>query len=108
MCEVTQYIKLVEANDCQITFCKACKTFSLAYKACCASFTPEEFDQFQNLLANLNDWDFHYDFIGQKMTIVKNPLSCVGFCLTRSDAAILKRAIRESLILYDAFHIIYQ
>ena len=107
MCQFGQSIDLFEGEKCQITFCKGCKTFSLVYSNCCASFTLVEMQQFKHVLKHLKEEDFHYDFTGQQMTIVKNPLAWIGFCLTRQDVHHLLGAVQESLVLYDAFHIIY-
>ncbi|MEM8939008.1 MAG: DUF6686 family protein [Bacteroidota bacterium] len=108
MCEISQYINLFEGNNCQITFCKGCKTFSLTYNSCCASFTAAELNQFKCVLEELREQDYHYDFMGKQMAIVKNPMAWIGFCLSKEDVEGLLCYIRESLTLYDAFHIIYQ
>lgn len=108
MCQKGQFINLHESARCQITFCKGCKNFSLAFNSCCASFTLKEMNQFTHVLENLREEDFHYEFMEQEMAIVKNPMAWIGFCLTREDVVELLAAVRESMVLYDAFHIIYQ
>ncbi|MEM6830385.1 MAG: DUF6686 family protein [Bacteroidota bacterium] len=107
MCQKSQYLTLTETENCQINYCKLCKTFSIAYKTCCASFTAAELSQFVNVLENLTEKDFIYDFMGNKTTIVKNSMAFIGFCLTQDDVAYLIQSIRESETLFDAFQIIY-
>ena len=107
MCEVSEYLNLVESESCQITFCKRCKSFTLAYKSCCASFTAREMGQFKEVLQNLQECDFHYQLMGEEMALIKNPSVSIGFCLSRRDVRTLQMDISESLTLFDAFHIIY-
>jgi len=108
MCDTCNYIDLVETNVCQITYCKICKTFSLTYNSCCASFTPKELEQFHIVLRTLRSFDFHYDFKGMKMAIVKNSFASMGFCLSKEDASSLSDCVSESLTLFDAYHVIYK
>ncbi|MEO1255395.1 MAG: DUF6686 family protein [Bacteroidota bacterium] len=108
MCEICQYLDLVETDECQINYCKACKTFSVVYRSCCASFTPSELEQFHVVLSTLRETDFHYNFCGEHMAIIKNPVACVGFCLSKKDASELADSVAESLTLFDAYHVIYK
>lgn len=108
MCAIDEYIVLSESECFQITYCKKCKSFSLAYKSCCSSFSAPELDQFGQIVASLREVDFHYRMMGKMMAIIKNPFVSIGFCLTVEEAQELDLAIRESLALYEAFHIIYQ
>lgn len=108
MCQVNQYITLSETKHCQVTYCKTCKTFSLTFKSCCASFTQPEFNGFRQILEGLTERDYHYDLIGEEKAIVKNPYVCIGFCLTQEETKMIIEAIRESQTLFEAFHIIYQ
>ena len=107
MCSINRYITLNENQDCQITYCKNCKSFSLTYKSCCASFTIAAFDQFRQLLGALKEGDFHYDLMGQNRAIVKNPNSNIGFCLTAEEVGALTLSINEALTLFEAFYILY-
>lgn len=108
MCMIDEYIVLSESDNLQITYCKKCKSFSLAYKSCCSSFSASELDQFGQIIASLGRIDFRYQIMGKTMAIIKNPYVSIGFCLTIEEAEELDVAIRESLVLYEAFHIIYQ
>ena len=107
MCDINQYLMLVESENCQISYCRCCKTFSLAYQSCCASFTGPELAQFFDVLAGLKDSDFHYELMGKEMAIVKNPMIHLGFCFTQKDVEILKEAITETRTLFEAFKIVY-
>lgn len=108
MCAIDEYIVLSESEDLQITYCKKCKSFSLAYKSCCSSFSSSELDQFGQIVASLRELDFHYHMMEKMVAIIKNPFVNIGFCLTVEEAQELDLAIRESLALYEAFHVIYQ
>lgn len=108
MCETSQSLDLVETTECQITYCKACKTFSVTYNSCCASFTPRELEQFHIVLSSLRARDFHYHVQGEQMVIIKNPVASVGFCLSQADASELSSSVAESLTLFDAYHVIYK
>jgi hypothetical protein len=107
MCQRSEFITLTETEEAQITWCKSCKTFSLSYKCCCASFTEKELVQFCDLLEGLEDADFHYEFSGLPHTIIKNPCSLVGFCLSKNDTKELVKLSSEALTLFAAFRIIY-
>lgn len=107
MCKMCHYLDLVETDDCQITYCKICKTFSVSYGSCCASFTPRELEQFHIVLSTLRAHDFHYHFRGQQMAIIKNPIASVGFCLSEREASEFAESVAESLTLFDAYHVIY-
>lgn len=108
MCSKEQYITLNETEEFQITYCRACHSFSVIYKSCCASFTLSEIGQFSQVLDSLTERDFCYAMMTDTFTIIKSPYSSTGFCLSRDDARSLYRAIKESLVLFEAFHIIYK
>lgn len=106
MCHNNQYLTLSESDRCQITYCKSCRTFSVVYKSCCASFTGPELEQFTDIIKSLTEEDFIYDFMGYQMAIVKNPYAYIGFCLTPDDVDYLIHAIQEAYVLFDAIQII--
>ena len=108
MCSIDRYFTLSQTKDCQITYCKGCKSFSLTYKSCCASFTITELDQFRQILGYLKDGDFHYDLMGENRAIVKNPHANIGFCLTIEEVSDLTLSINEALTLFEAFYILYK
>lgn len=108
MCSTDPNITLSQSEDCQITYCKGCRTFSLTYKTCCASFTIVELDQFRQILGYLKKGDFQYDLMGEKRAIVKNQYASIGFCLTIEEVSILKLRINEAFTLFEAFHILYK
>ena len=107
MCESSEFITLSETENCQITYCKCCKAFSVAYKSCCTSLLPEELQRFKYELEILDVQDFHYELLGTKMAILRNPHTYMGFCLTREDVNHLLSCISEAETMYDAFQIIY-
>lgn len=107
MCESDSYITLTETENCQITYCKECRAFSIAYSNCCASFTPGELNGYKQVLESLHDRDYHYNLLGRNMAIVKNPHVCVGFCLDKNNVKELLGAIREAETLFEVFKIIY-
>ena len=108
MCCVDQFIDLTSSNECQITYCKVCKTFSLSYKSCCASFTEVELKQFRQILEGLRAGDFSYELAGSKKAIIKNLYACIGFCLAEEEVSLMVLQIKEALTLFEAFHIIYK
>ncbi len=108
MCTTEGYITLSETQDCQITYCKRCKSFSLTYKCCCASFSAAALDHFRQILGYLKKEDFHYDLIGEPKAIVKNPNANIGFCLSIEEVTSLTLSINEALTLFEAFHILYE
>jgi len=108
MCETNQYITLSESQQCQITYCKCCKAFSVTFNSCCASFSWVELIEFRTILESLIPEDFQYQLMGKSMAIVKNPFICIGFCLTEADVEELVGALKESEVLFDAFHVIYK
>lgn len=107
MCQTSQFITLTEQKYGQITWCKGCKTFSLTYKCCCASFTEPELTQFNKLLKALKATDYHYEFNGAQHTIIKNPCAHIGFSLTEKDAKNLIKLTSEALAIFQAFKVIY-
>jgi len=108
MCQIDDYIVLSETEDLQITYCKKCKNFTLAYKSCCSSFTAAELEEFGEIVGSLHPIDFQYNMMGKMRAVVKNPFVSIGFCLTVEEAEEMTIAIRESLALFEAFHVIYQ
>ena len=108
MCAIDEYIVLSESDNLQITYCKKCKAFSLAYKSCYSSFSVAELDQFGQIISGLQDIDFHDQLMDKTVAIVKNPFVAIGFCLTIEEAKELDMAIKESLALFEAFQVIYQ
>ncbi len=107
MCQTSQFLTLSESVDSQITWCKGCKTFSLAYKCCCASFTEKELIQFNELLRGLQEADYNYQFNNTPHTIIKNPSAHIGFNLTQSDTKALVNLSNEALAIFQAFKVIY-
>ena len=107
MCQENPYIILVESDIAQITWCKKCKSFSLAYMCGCASFTERELRQFHEALNDLQAFDFAYELMGKAHAIIKNPCSPAGFCLTRHHANQLRSYVAESLEIFQAFKVIY-
>ena len=108
MCCSNQYILLSESSECQVSYCKRCKSFSMMFKTACASFTAVELEQFSIILEGLSHQDFHYDVMGTAKAIVKNPYVCMGFCLSQQEANVMLTAVNESLTLYEAFNVIYR
>lgn len=108
MCQIDEYIVLKETEKLQITYCKKCKSFSLAFKSCCSSFSVSELDQFGEIVGSLQPVDFQYNMMGKMMAIIKNPFVSIGFCLTVEEAHDMNEAIKESLTLFEAFEVIYQ
>ena len=107
MCQNSSFVTLTESEDSQITWCKGCKTFSLSYKCCCASFTEKELIQFNELLKGLESLDYSYQFMGKPHTIIKNPCAYIGFCLSEKDTKKLESVTSEALTMFEAFRIIY-
>ena len=99
MCQIDEYIVLKETEELQITYCKKCKSFSLAFKSCCSSFSAAELDQFGEIVGSLQPIDFQYHMMGKMMAVIKNPFVSIGFCLTVEEAEEMNEAIKESLTL---------
>jgi len=108
MCQDNSYITLIESPDAQITWCKACKTFSLAYQCGCSSFTEPELSQFLDVLKNLEQYDYVYQLMGEPHAIIKNPCSNAGFCLTETNVKRLVAYVSEALTVFQAFKVIYE
>lgn len=98
---------MVETDQCQITYCKGCRTFTLVYKSSCANFTFDELEGFKHVLEDLGAEDYFFTFCDRQMAIVKSPRESVGFCLAPEDVVYLLDSLKESLTLFDAFQIIY-
>lgn len=107
MCEIKNHILLSESSNSQITWCKCCRSFSVIYNSCGASFMEQELIQFNQVLKNLRIEDFSYEIKGNLHAIIKNPCSYVGFCLTKNEVGDLISLIDESLTVYEAFQVIY-
>lgn len=107
MCSINESITLSESLNSQLSWCKCCRTFSLIHNSCCASFMQLELQQFKQTLDNLGTQDYRFLIMNQWYVVVKNPDTCVGFCLTKNETDSLLAMIDEALVLYEAFHIIY-
>ncbi len=107
MCDFSNYITLTETAASQITWCKGCRTFSLSYKCCCASFTEIEMRQFCSVLRELRGENYSYMFNDKPHTIIKGPCGYIGFCLSEEDTIELIRLTSEALSIFQAFKIIY-
>jgi len=78
------------------------------YNSCCAAFSIQELKEFKMILDGLRPQDFHYDVLGTPKAIVKNPMVCIGFCLSEKEASLLALSISEALTLFEAFNVIYK
>lgn len=107
MCSKDQFNSLTKTEDCQITYCKACRNFSLTFKCCCGSFSLKELQGFCETLESLTDCDFEYNDNDQPKVVVKSPAEKIGFCLSQTEAKELALSIGESLSLFEVFQIIY-
>ncbi|MEM7550988.1 MAG: DUF6686 family protein [Bacteroidota bacterium] len=108
MCDISNHLILSETDNCQITWCSGCRTYSLIFNNCCASFTEPEFKQYKCILDNLKTADFHYDLLGKGHALLKNPKVNVGFCLTQDDATKLTDLIGQALVMSEAYQIVKQ
>jgi len=107
MCHTDQFITLSESDCATISWCKGCKTFSLIYNTCCASFTEPELTQFRDLLDNLQPENYHLHALGKDRTIIRCPNAWVGFCLAKDDVSAMIELISEACTVFDAFRVIY-
>jgi len=78
------------------------------YKSCCLSFIQDEISQFRDMLVNLEELDFNYDFLGQKHAIVKNKYTYMGICLAKGDVDNLLDTVNKAISINEAFRIIYK
>ena len=107
MCTYSQNITLAKTSNAQVNWCKGCRSYSVIYKCCCLSFTHSELVEFSQLLCDLREEDFSYDFVGDQYTLIKNHFAYMGVCLTRADVRSLNCLIQEAVTMYDVFKIIY-
>lgn len=108
MCHSNEHITLSESKNCQISWCKGCKSYSVLYKSCCLSFIQDEIAQFRDMLANLQESDFNYEFLGHQHAIVKNKYTYMGICLAKNDVDNLLGTVNRAISLNEAFQIIYK
>ncbi len=107
MCINNNQLSLIEQDQCQITYCKGCKTFSLVFNSCCASFTKKELKQFRETLEGLRDSDYQFNYMDNQNAIVVKPNLYIGFCLSREETQLLHQSIMEAETLFEAFGVIY-
>ncbi len=107
MCTLDKTISLSESKNAQITWCKCCRYFSLAYNSCCSTFTEEQLEEFKSVLYNLEDYDFKFYFIGDWHVILRTSPHSTGFCLKMDDVDQLTTMITKAQNMYEAFSIIY-
>jgi len=107
MCNISSYAILSETDNSQISFCKSCKNFSLIFKSNCISFSTLELEQFRAILGDLEPVNYSYSAFGKKVTILQNKKYPSGFCLSEEDVEELKESINQSLLVHEAFSIIY-
>lgn len=108
MCHIDQHIGLSETENGQISYCKGCRSFSLVYKSCCASFTKKEMSDFVQLLDGLRSEDFQYYVLGVPKAVVKNQFAYIGFCLDVDEVKDLRDSINQALSLFEGFNVIYK
>ena len=72
------------------------------------SFTQAELVQFSRLLDGLRERDYHYSFLDDQYTLIKNKFAHMGICLTREDVNILSSMIEEAKAMFEVFEIIYK
>ncbi|MEM9389020.1 MAG: DUF6686 family protein [Bacteroidota bacterium] len=107
MCTNAEHIILTEHEHGQVSWCKACRSYSIIFNSCCLSFTHYEMVEFKNMLGHLGTPDFTYEFNGKLHAIVQNPTVCMGLCLTHCQVKSLKSMIHEALTVNEVFSIIY-
>ena len=107
MCTYSQHIILAQTDFAQISWCKGCKSYSLIYNNCALSFTPGELQQFQEMLGQLREHDYNYQFMGQSRVLIHNQCAHMGICFTSVEVSEIRDLIAEALTLFEAFSIIY-
>lgn len=106
MCSINNHIILAESADSQVTLCQHCHNLSLVFKCFCTSFTHPELRLFISLLDNLDERDFHYQFLKENQAILRNSGSPVGLCLSKGDAVSLRHLLKEADLLFEAHQIL--
>lgn len=108
MCNYSEHIILSQTEHTQISWCKGCKSYSLIYHNCALSFSPRELKQFRSMLRGLTEQDYHYDFMGKQMVLIKNQYGFMGVCFTEEEVDSLLGLISEALTMNEVFGIIYK
>ncbi|MGK7390181.1 MAG: DUF6686 family protein [Candidatus Cyclobacteriaceae bacterium M2_1C_046] len=107
MCNYHQQIIFTETEKGQVSWCSGCRSYSVVFNSCVMAFTQKELEQFIDLITNLTDNDFQYNFKNEKHVLIKNQFAFIGICLTYEDLNLLADMVNESLTLTEVFKIIY-
>ena len=107
MCQDLNHVVLTETEKAQVSWCKGCKNYSVLYNGCCLSFTEKEIAQFKDILHQLSDEDYHYNFLHDHYALIKHNGCNMGIAINREDTQQLIMIIHEATSIKEVFGIIY-